>query len=878
MKRMIAILLSLCLLLSLAACSKAPTENPTDAPNTPAQSTDTTTQPTDAPIEETEQPYVEQLPPSNALDAAQPIPADTGTLALEAVTFDEAYLKLNLPEGVSAYEDGESVCVSDDAGVWILRFTPYIHGINVVNNADNAIYYGSENVKTDWSRDLSTSLAGFPTRVWANNTLAGWLNPSNDSEEPAVDIVMDYGETLVGPWYGMHVRLEAQNPQPDTNIYELLYLRHVRAVLNNFEPITTPDGVTQSAGGITMTFPARWKVLVGDNGFVTNFNSATISGGINIGSSTPANPAEAASRWEGQQFTWNYDGRDYEGLVQMGGEDEESAYYSMYLFSEYSDSRCLSLFFSLRGFTPEDYFAYLEDDTFLSVLASMEVDPNGYRKPGTADADGFETDHGSIVAYSGGNADLEVPAEIGGMDTIAIGPGAFAYNTELTSIVIPEGVTTIGLGAFEGCTNLQTIVLPDTLMTIEPYAFAGCTNLTDVVLPESVTYVGTHAFGEAGCGSFSGPGAEYAYSCFNTSTFETITIADGAELSGDSMFSYSTAREINLPSDLTALGSSAFSHCEYVDFLTLPDTVQEIGPYCFTNMGYLDITLSNSLEVIPEGCFGSTNLDVLVVPESVQRIEGSAIYDAAYVVLTNPAVELGDSAIDCDYLYIEDADQFVFPDEMVIMADQIYLDGVYSPAQLQGDLSAQWVSTQVNIPMDATEDEAAAMDAYLNDIGLGEICWFGTSRDFIPAQTRCFELDGDIISGYSGNDSMICLPTYVMGFDDPFWYTTWVGGAVDGLFAGSDITAVYFPGNYWKTLGAGILEGCASLKDIWFTTTIVGELSSGYYGAETFAGIPDGVIVHLPESLNEDQRAMVEQGMKDCGLTAAVTFEYYSLR
>ena len=154
MKRMIAILLSLCLLLSLAACSKAPTENPTDAPNTPAQSTDTTTQPTDAPsaetpTEEPEQPYVEQLPPSNALDAAQPIPADTGTLALEAVTFDEAYLKLNLPEGVSAYEDGESVCVSDDAGVWILRFTPYIHGINVVNNADNAIYYGSENVKTD---------------------------------------------------------------------------------------------------------------------------------------------------------------------------------------------------------------------------------------------------------------------------------------------------------------------------------------------------------------------------------------------------------------------------------------------------------------------------------------------------------------------------------------------------------------------------------------------------------------------------------------------------------------------------------------------------------------------------------------------------------
>lgn len=345
MKRIFAILLALCLLLSFAACSKAPTENPTDAPaspTAPTQSPDSSsTQPSDAPsadapAEEPEQPYVEQLPPANALDAAQPIPADTGTLALEAVSFDEAYLQLNLPEGVSAYEDGESICVSDDGGVWILRFTPYIHGINVVNNADNTIYYGGENIKTDWSRDLSATVAGFPARIWANNTLAGWLNPSNDSEEPAVDIVVDYGETLVGPWYGMHVRLEAQDPQPETNIYELLYLRHVRAVLNNFEHIATPDGVTESAGGITLTFPARWTVLQGENGFVTSFNSANLSGGINFGTAVPADPAEAASRWEGEYFTKTIAGRDFHGLIEACDDDPDNVYYTMYLFSDYS--------------------------------------------------------------------------------------------------------------------------------------------------------------------------------------------------------------------------------------------------------------------------------------------------------------------------------------------------------------------------------------------------------------------------------------------------------------------------------------------------------------------------------------------------------------
>ena len=871
MKRFLALLLAICMLLTLAACSK---EQPKEEdPKEPSVST---------PDEKEDAPWVEEVPPSNALDAANPIPSDTGTLSLSPVTFESANLVLNLPEGVTAKEEAGTdnnacITVTSDDGVWKLRFEPFIRGINYYGNVENTFYYADENIKQDWSQDVATTLGGFPTRVWANNILDGWLMPGT-LDVPAVDLLLDYGETLVGPWYGMYIRLEAQDPEVHGNIYELLWLRHVRAVLQNFEIIETPDGVTRTSGGITVTFPARWKVLEGDNGFVTAVNSAALSGGINFGTSISGDPAEVASWREGDSFTQTVGGREYHCVIQENADDPDHVYYNMYMFSDFSAERCLQLFVNFRGFSPADYKTFLENELFVEVLSSMEIDPDGYRKPGTAEADGFESDRGMIYSYSGGETELEIPAEIGGMSTTSIGRMAFAGNTDITSVVIPEGVTTIEGSAFEGCSSLKTVVFPNTLMEIDLYAFAGCSSLENVVLPDGVVYVGAAAFYEAGCGSFSGPGAEYCYNCFSYSGFDTMTFGAGADLSGDHMFSASAVSHVELPEDLEVLGQGAFSGCANLDELVLPDTLRTLGPNCFTNMGYLQIELSESLEAIPDSCFGSTNLDVLVVPESVQRIESYAIYDAAYVILKNPAVELWSSAIDCDYLYLEDAEQFVFPDEMVLWAQRIYLDGVYDPAQIQGNLAAQYIDSQVYLPMDASMDEAAAMDAYLLSIGMEEIAWIGTAVEFLPTCTREYGANGLVTTSYTGAGAVATIPEYVMIFDDPFWYTTLIEGVADGGFAGTPVTAAYFRGSLWSGVGANVLDGCTGLKDIWFNTSIADELTNGNFSAQAFAGIPADVTVHLPAGLTDDQRAEVEQGLQAVGMPATAVFETYSLR
>lgn len=83
-----------------------------------------------------------------------------------------------------------------------------------------------------------------------------------------------------------------------------------------------------------------------------------------------------------------------------------------------------------------------------------------------------------------------------GLTTITAGSstsalGAFGGCTALTSIEIPEGVTTIGAYAFYNNTLLNRIVIPESVTTIGTYAFANCTGITgNLIIPDTVTSIG----------------------------------------------------------------------------------------------------------------------------------------------------------------------------------------------------------------------------------------------------------------------------------------------------------------------------------------------------------------------------------------------------
>jgi hypothetical protein len=71
---------------------------------------------------------------------------------------------------------------------------------------------------------------------------------------------------------------------------------------------------------------------------------------------------------------------------------------------------------------------------------------------------------------------------------------SFMYCTNLSNITIPEKVTNIGVQAFYACKNLKEIILPNSITSINKNSFTYCTNLSSITIPEKVTNIGVQAF------------------------------------------------------------------------------------------------------------------------------------------------------------------------------------------------------------------------------------------------------------------------------------------------------------------------------------------------------------------------------------------------
>ena len=95
----------------------------------------------------------------------------------------------------------------------------------------------------------------------------------------------------------------------------------------------------------------------------------------------------------------------------------------------------------------------------------------------------------SAVAEQCGSASFEIAITSG----VEIEAFAFFGCAGLTSVTIPNSVTSIGNCAFDSCTGLTSVTIPDSVTSIGDSAFYGCTGLTSVTIPDSVTSIGVSA-------------------------------------------------------------------------------------------------------------------------------------------------------------------------------------------------------------------------------------------------------------------------------------------------------------------------------------------------------------------------------------------------
>lgn len=120
---------------------------------------------------------------------------------------------------------------------------------------------------------------------------------------------------------------------------------------------------------------------------------------------------------------------------------------------------------------------------------------------------------------------------------------AFFGCRSLTSVVIPDSVTSISERAFQFCSSLTSIDIPDSVTSIGIFAFSSCSGLTSCTIGSGVTSIGASAFG-------------------NCSSLTSIVIPSGVTSIGNQAFNFCSAiTSCTIGSGVTSIGQIAFGHC-----------------------------------------------------------------------------------------------------------------------------------------------------------------------------------------------------------------------------------------------------------------------------------------------------------------------------
>lgn len=125
----------------------------------------------------------------------------------------------------------------------------------------------------------------------------------------------------------------------------------------------------------------------------------------------------------------------------------------------------------------------------------------------------------------------------------------YDYMSEITTVVVEEGITELGNLNFYQCTSLTSVTLPDSLTKIGS-SFRECTALRKIVIPDGVTTIGSQAFD--GCSKLS-----------------TVTIGNSVTDIQFNAFNTTGITEITLPESVENVGLYAFANCSFLATVTV---------------------------------------------------------------------------------------------------------------------------------------------------------------------------------------------------------------------------------------------------------------------------------------------------------------------
>lgn len=215
---------------------------------------------------------------------------------------------------------------------------------------------------------------------------------------------------------------------------------------------------------------------------------------------------------------------------------------------------------------------------------------------------------------------------------------AFMSSIIIKKITITDSnLQTIGAYAFAGCTNLSEIVLGEGITTIEEYAFLGCVGITNLQIPNSVRKLGDYALADC-------------------SNIESINIPDGLEKLGVGVFrSWSSLKNFTInPNherysiENTSEGSNVcqvlcskdkttlilYMPSNKVSSYTVPTTITSIDAYAFSGASLRSVVITDQVTSLGNGLFYNCNkLRSVTLPANTTTVKYS-MFENCYALTT----------------------------------------------------------------------------------------------------------------------------------------------------------------------------------------------------------------------------------------------------
>lgn len=227
----------------------------------------------------------------------------------------------------------------------------------------------------------------------------------------------------------------------------------------------------------------------------------------------------------------------------------------------------------------------------------------------------------------------DIPAKISDVDVKSIGNRAFDSCTNLTSVIIPNGIVSIGEEAFDHCEKLTNIEIPQSVIEIGTSAFRSCYLMDEIVVDSNnEKYLSENGvlFNKDKSELIQYPDAKSEINYVipeGVTNIEPYAFDDCKKLT-----------EITIPNTVVIIGRGAFAACFGLTSVNIPDSVTSIGAYAFDACNHMtSIEISNSITEIPSNMLSQCPIKELNIPEGVTTIRSGAFeYCQSLVTVTIP--------------------------------------------------------------------------------------------------------------------------------------------------------------------------------------------------------------------------------------------------